>query len=278
VTRRKRIAELLAITDAELRNLTKNADALYEEKDILKSDGVSTRHIEDPKKALKKVQKRLAKLLSRITPPEFLFCPVRRRCYVTNAAQHRGNRVVRSLDIHKFFPSTTSKRVFWFFHKVMCCNSDIAGTLVRLATYRGHLPTGSPLSPIMSYFAHTDMWDKIADLCREAGVTMTVYMDDVTVSGEHVPDSLIWQIKQVIHGSGHRYHKEKAFYDSPAEVTGVFIVGNTIKVPHRQFKKLRIALNAAKAVGFRQTQKAQQKLDGLKGQVAQIRKVAATLT
>lgn len=275
--RRRRLGELLGLTDAQLRHLTKYADTLYRESDIPKKNGDGTRHIEDPAKLLKEAQSKLAKLLSRITPPDFLFCPVKRRCYVTNAAQHRGHRVVRSLDIHKYFPNTTSRRVFWFFSSVMQCDRAMAGTLTRIACYREHLPTGSPLSPIMAFFAHYDMWNEIAAICRREGLTLTVYVDDVTVSGDRVPDSLVWEIRQAIHRTGLRYHKEKAFYDRPAEVTGVFVTGTNISVPHRQFKKLRLALAAAKAAGSRQTKRAQEKLDGLKGQLSQIRRVAAQL-
>lgn len=276
--RRRRLGELLELTDAQLRHLTKYADTLYREMDIQKKNGEGTRHIEDPAKLLKTAQAKLARLLSRITPPDFLFCPVKRRCYVTNAAQHRGHRVVRSLDVHKYFPNTTSRRVFWFFASVMQCDRAIAGTLTRLACYREHLPTGSPLSPIMAFFAHYDMWNNIAAICHREGLTLTVYVDDVTVSGSKVPERLIWEIKEVIHGAGLRYHKEKAFYDSPAEITGVFVSGDGISVPHKQFKKLRLGLQAAKAAGSRQTKKAQQQLDGLKGQVSQIRRIAAALS
>ncbi|WP_413989692.1 hypothetical protein ACMDCR_27655 [Labrys okinawensis] len=100
MTRRARLAELLGLTDAQLRHVTKYADTLYREFDQPKKSGSGTRHIEDPAKLLKTAQGKLAKLLSRIAPPDFLFCPVKRRSYVTNAARHRGNRVIRSLDIH----------------------------------------------------------------------------------------------------------------------------------------------------------------------------------
>ncbi|WP_413989691.1 hypothetical protein ACMDCR_27650 [Labrys okinawensis] len=129
----------------------------------------------------------------------------------------------------------------------------------------------------MAFFAHYDMWKEIASICRREGVTLTVYVDDLTVSGERVPERVMWEIKETIHGAGLRYHKEKLFVDRPAEVTGVFVVNNNISVPHKQFKKLRLALESAKLAGSRQTKKAQLQLDGLKGQLSQIRKVAAAL-
>src|SRR3546814_14941861 len=93
-------------------------------------------------------------MLARIEPPSFLFCPVKGRCYVSNAARHRGNRVVHCLDIKKFFPNTPRVRVIAFFQSIMGCRADVAGILGDLCTFEGHLPTGSPLSPILAYYSY----------------------------------------------------------------------------------------------------------------------------
>jgi hypothetical protein len=147
----RKLAALLDMPLAELRRL-RHSDTLYTEFDIPKKSG-GARHVENPRRPLKLAQARIARLLSRIVPPDYLFCPVKGRSYVTNAAQHRDNRIVRCLDIRKYFPSTPAYRVYWFFRNIMRCDADVAETLMRLATYQGHLPTGSPLSPIMAYFA-----------------------------------------------------------------------------------------------------------------------------
>lgn len=275
VTRRSKLARLLGLTDAQLRSLSKNSGSLYREKDVPKKNGEGLRHIEDPAQQLKVTQRRIADILARITPPKFLYCPVKRRCYVTNAAQHRDNRVVKSLDIKKYFPNTKAQRVFWFFETVMKCERDIAATITSLACFDGHLPTGSPLSPILAFYAHYDMWSKIGAVCDRHAITLTVYIDDITVSGAKVPEKAMWEIKQAIHGTGLRYHKEKAFFDQPAEVTGVFVEGSKLTAPHKQFKKLRAAEAAVSlAKGQTAEYKAKQKIAGLAGQLAQIRAVA----
>lgn len=149
---RAKLASILWISPSELRRLAKRSENLYSEFEVRKKTG-GTRSVEHPARGLKVVQSRIAAILSRVTPPSYLFCPVKGRYYVSNAAQHRGQRIVRCLDIRKYFPSTPSRRVFWFFHSVMRCECDIAAILARLATFQQHLPTGSPLSPIMAYFA-----------------------------------------------------------------------------------------------------------------------------
>ena len=235
---RSKLASLLGVTNRELRDL-QAGDGLYTERDIPKANGKGFRHIENPTRSLKIVQARLAKLLMRVKPPGFLFCPVKGRSYVDNAAQHLGARTVRCLDIKAFFPSTPSRRVFWFFRSVMGCKPDLAGLLTRLSTYDGHLPTGSPVSPILSYFAFTDMWAEIAAFCAARGLTLTVYIDDCTISGTRVTEAEMWSVKQAIFGRGLRYHKEKVYRGGFAEVTGTILRNGRITVPNRQMKKLR---------------------------------------
>src|SRR5690242_9189854 len=87
LSNRKRLAELLRIDTRELRSLSKRANSLYREFSIPKKDG-GVRGIENPSRELKLVQARLARILGRIEPPDYIFCPVKGRCYVSNAAFH----------------------------------------------------------------------------------------------------------------------------------------------------------------------------------------------
>ena len=177
------------------------------------------------------------RMLSRIEPPEFLFCPVKRRSYVSNAAQHAGAREIRKLDIKAYFPSTPRHRVFWFFHMIMRCSPDVASVLAQLLTAEGSLATGSSVSPILAFFAFYDMWLTIAQIAKEAGCLLTVYMDDIAVSGERVPDRLIWEIKKQIHCRDLVAHKERRYPRGIGEVTGSLIKDGKTLVPNRQRKK-----------------------------------------
>ncbi|MEO9604392.1 MAG: RNA-directed DNA polymerase, partial [Lentilitoribacter sp.] len=89
------------------------------------------RDINAPIKPLKDVQTRIAVLLSRIAPPDYLFAPVADRSYVDNAAVHRGARSVRLLDIEDFFPSCTINKAIWFFRRGMECAPDVAVILAK---------------------------------------------------------------------------------------------------------------------------------------------------
>lgn len=235
---KRRLAELLQVPPPQLLRLSNNTHYFYSEWDSDLGEG-KRRRIERPKHELAEVQRRIAELLSRVTVPDFLYCPAKGRSYVTNAKQHIDEIEVFCLDVASYFPSTLSRRVFWFFKDVMECSPDVAAILTSLASYKGHLPTGSSLSPLMSFYAHRDMWHDIAALVWEAGCKITVYMDDMTISGTKVPESLIWEIKKRIDRNGLRYHKERRFHGLHArEVTGVILDQGRMKLPHRQHKKI----------------------------------------
>ncbi|MCT8266843.1 reverse transcriptase family protein [Afifella sp. JA880] len=267
---RKKLARILHIDVNTLRFLANKSDDLYNEFDIERKTG-KMRRIENPQKDLKDIQKYISRKLSCINPPDYLFCPVKGRCYISNAAKHRFNRTIHCLDIRKYFPSTTFERVLWFFRHIMKCSEDVSWHLSRIATFKGYLPTGSPLSPIMSYFAHYDVWEEISAICKKNDYCLTVYIDDVTISGNNISPEVIWSIKRIIHRSGLRYHKEKKYIDRPAEITGAVIKNGKLMLPHRQhYKTHKARSDLFKATNEQDKRKQSDKLTGLKSQFIQI--------
>lgn len=279
LTQKSRLAKLLRLSSAELRQLTKAAPTLYSEWDTPKRNG-GFRHIENPHRDLKRTQARIARLLGRITPPDFLFCPVKGRSYTDNAAYHRAQRVVYCLDIQSYFASSGIEGVKHFFGSVMGCSPDITWILTQLSTFNGHLPTGSPLSPILAFFAHWRMWHAVHQISSENQLRLSVYIDDVTLSGDRISGDAVWRVKQIIHSSGLRYHKEKRYIDHAAEVTGVIIVDGRLVAPHRAHRKrntARKALAVATSYGDeRLVEQAVGHLSGLEGHFRQIQS-ASTL-
>ncbi|MFC3076464.1 reverse transcriptase family protein [Phenylobacterium terrae] len=244
----KRLASLLKLELSTLRRLARSDGSAYRVWTEVNEKG-KARLIENPYPRLKRAQARVAALLRLITPPDFLTCPVKGRSYVSNARYHRGAREIVTLDVSAYFPSTTWNRVFWFFNKQLLMSSDAAWTLASLATLNGHLPTGSPLSPLLAYYAHQDMWLRIQMLARDAGCKLTVYMDDITVSGDVVPGALVWAIKQEVRRVGLKLsdHKERRFSGGVGVVTGVVVTDSGTRLTkgaHLKLKRLREAIAA----------------------------------
>jgi len=268
---RKKLAKILRVSLEKLKDISKgNDDDLYKEWDEPMPNG-KMRHIEHPRFALRQVQERITNLLSRIAPPDYLYCPVKGRSYVNNAHRHVDGSVVRSLDIKKYFPSTTENRVSWFFHRRMQCSPDVARILTDVTTFKGRLPTGSSHSPIMSYFAHEDMWQAVNALAEQDGCLISIYIDDVTISGDNVSDKLIWDIKETIHGYGLRYHKEKDYRGGAKEITGVILREGKVLLPNRQHLKMHQTRRQIQAESDpEQRKKLANRLRGLKAQANQI--------
>ena len=238
-----------------------------------KKKGSGFRSISAPCPALKKVQKRIAILLQRITPPDYLFAPVSGRSYVDNAARHLGANSIRRLDIQDFFPSCTANRVIWFFRKRMGCSPDVAAQIRGIVTRHGSLPQGSPCSPILAFLCYLDMWEEIARLASENGCQLSVYADDLTISGEIVPESLIWEIKKTLfrHGFRHKPSKERSKISKPTEITGVILHGNQLLVPNRQHQKLHEVRKEFMACrSSERRRKLKEQLEGRESQFRQI--------
>ena len=100
---------------------------------------------------------------------------------------------------------------------------------------------------------------------------ITIYIDDVTLSGAKVPMTVVWEIKQVIHAGGLRYHKEKRAVDRRSEVTGVVLRDGEMLPANRHRKKLRKLKQAKDREQRPRTNKCLMgQLAGIKGHVAQI--------
>jgi hypothetical protein len=122
----------------------------------------------------------------------------------------------------------------------MECSKDVAAILAAIVTFSGHLPTGSSLSPIMSYHVNSDMWEEIYLRTIKDGCKLSVWVDDICISGSIIPGSLIWDIKKIIHNHEFSYHKE-VFYKlkEPKNITGIIATPNRIMPRKGQYRKLR---------------------------------------
>ncbi|MEL6628800.1 MAG: reverse transcriptase family protein [Bacteroidota bacterium] len=238
--RKKDLFKLLRTSSSGIKRV-KEANVLYADA------SVNGREIEKPRDDLKRLQKRIEDLLKRNKIPDFIHGPAKGKSYITNASVHVGASEIRCLDIASYFQSTSSKKVFSFFESRLHCSKDVAGILCMLTTHKGRLPTGSPSSPLISYFAHIEMWESIDVLVKSYNCTLSVYIDDVTISGAKVPGTLKDKVKKVLNRYGLRSKKSKEKYyrqGCPAEVTGIIVgADKPLSVPRRQHKKMHEARN-----------------------------------
>lgn len=268
--RKRDLADLLFTSVKALEGMTDKSVPHYEYWEEEKPDG-SMRPLCRPHEGLDKAQSRVAYLLACIETPGYVHAPVPKKNYVTNAAAHRGSNSFCLMDIESFYPSCREEKVLAFFKHRLKCSPDVAVILARLSCDNGSLPQGSSSSPILSYWAYSEMWDAIFKIANDARNTFTLYVDDLTISGQVVLKNTIWKIQKQIHKHGLRIKVKKTRWivNKPADVTGAIVGQQGLRLPNRQHLKLSRAKSDLSKPGGNRKKKTNV-LQGRKAQAAQV--------
>jgi RNA-directed DNA polymerase len=232
----------------------------------------SARWVQEPRKLLKVIHERIQKLLKRITPPDYTHGAVKGRSYRSNASVHKDSDRVATYDLRKFYPSTSASRVFNFWADQMMCAPDVAAVLTKITCFNNGIPTGSPLSPLLSFYANKPLFDELNQLAISSKLIFTCYIDDLTFSGSVLPKGLSELVGRIVCRFGHILSEKKTRLfrrNQRKHVTGVVIYRSRIFVPHSRFKKAR-GINKALKLEKTPIQKKllMQKLAGLLGEAA----------
>lgn len=222
IGRSKDLATLLRLSPKKLREIIVKRIALYRFSDEVING--KPRSLAVPVGQMRGVQERIKDLLGRVILPDYLYSPRRGRAASDNALAHLGARLVVKLDVKQFYPSTSDEHVFQFFHYRLGMVDDLAGRLTKLCTINGKVPFGSPLSPILCALVHDDIFSKAASRCELEGDTMSLWVDDLTISGDDVSTRLIQRIRRLIACKRMKAHKaQRVSGRHGAVITGTFI-------------------------------------------------------
>ena len=245
---KKRLALLLGIGVADLKLLCdmqqhnfKRWELGQRERDKLIGLPVKKkRSIQQPKAALHAVHKRIALLLGRIQKPEFVYSATKKRSYVENAFQHRRDQPCVKVDIKEFYPHVKFGRVRRFFLDQLECSVDVAHMLAILCCVDGALPTGSAVSPVLSYFSCAPMFAAIEALAQRRGLVFTLYVDDMVFSGEAVDMVFANDVRVLLKNRGFVGHKIKCYAARDVKVvTGVAVRADFVDLPFSRKGRIR---------------------------------------
>jgi RNA-directed DNA polymerase len=216
------------------------------------------RHIFEPGRPLKRIQKRLNYFLQAhyfcIKPDEvhgFVINPQyfsTTRCnIVANAEVHTGKKHILNIDLKDFFPSIPARRIKELFTSpVFNFSEQVAIALTLLTTYEAKLPTGAPTSPVLSNFACLELDADLRLFCQENHLQFTRYADDLTFSSnEIITNELIVKINGLIHQNGFEPNEKKLHLTSSHHkqtVTGL-TVNEKVNVDRKLLKKIRAMLH-----------------------------------
>ncbi len=195
------------------------------------------------KEGLYRIHKRLSFLLSSIQTKEYLFSGIKGKSCPDNAKYHLENsdKYIVKLDLKGFFPSVTFDSIFKFFNEDLKCSTSVAKALAKILTFKNYLPTGSPMSMVMAYYANKRMFDKIDQIVIDYGCKMSLWVDDIIISGDKAIKAS-WEARNAITNHGLNYNKKKFKIYEPSdnkEITGVIITPKgEIKLRNRSHLKI----------------------------------------
>lgn len=150
---------------------------------------------------------------------------------------HRGVKV----DIKDFYQTVRPRLVRDFFERDLKCAPDIAHLLSEICCAGSALPTGSALSPVLSYFACSHMFARIAALAGNNELVFTLYVDDMMFSGVAASRDFSARVVRELDAFGFVGHKISYFPPGTVKVvTGVAVWLDRVSLPKRRYKKIRL--------------------------------------
>lgn len=234
-------------------NLFNNLDNFISYTSYKKEEKHKIREITYPNDELKKIQKKILQFLQQVKRPTWLISGEIGKSAVDNAKMHLDDNLnFLMLDIHNFYPNCKREYVYQFFYKKLHVTKDVADILTDLTTYEMTIPTGCPTSQLIAFYAYEDMFFELAEAAHSKGITFTLFVDDMTFSGESSKNvnNLKNNVDIILRKYGHKpkYKKTKKYTPSDYKtVTGTVITPNKIlKIPNKQHYEIHQLFNELK--------------------------------
>lgn len=227
-----RLAKILGVSEHDLHTIAQTRN--YKLKIVTNS-----RQAQVPTGKLKEMHQKIGRYLSQIIIPDYVFSK-KGRSAIDNAMQHRGNIPVGKTDLSGFFPSVSEEKIKKMFQSVFKCPKEVSIVLASFCSYNGHLPTGSHISGYVAFFCAKAMFDELEKITNSKSIRMTVFVDDITFSGEEVTPKFLRTIQLVISRHGFVSKNKKTKYygcTDTKKITGVILKRDEAFVPNSLHKK-----------------------------------------
>lgn len=199
----------------------------------------STCDIAEPLPNFKDIQKLiLINILYKIPVSPYAKAYIKKKSIKENVRFHRRQKAVLTLDIHDFFGSITSYRVYRLFSE-LGYNEAVDMMLTGLCSLDNELPQGAPTSAALSNIVMKEFDGTIAKYTGENKIRYTRYSDDMTFSGDFNLVDVIRLVRRELKKYGMRLNDEKTRtrrQGQQQEVTGI-IVNEKMQLPKKRENK-----------------------------------------
>ena len=241
------IASLVGMTKDQLEAIVRDKERYIRRQTVEINRKI--RNLTVPTGKLRMVHERLKFQLNKIKQPSYLSSPRKGIGQRDNAERHIGGAQLLKLDIRQFYPKTMQEDIWRWAHHSLGIMDDVAGLFAKLVAIDGRMPFGSPISPVLTALVHRAMFDRVYAICDSHGLTMSLWVDDLTISGIEVPGAAVADIRQAIRAGGFQTHKiEYLTTARPTDITGVPIAKGRVLAPrsiHRRIQEGYAALKTA---------------------------------
>lgn len=244
---KKYLAFVLKEERSLLKEISKNVQEFYRfaPKTIEKNGKKKTRNIEEPNFILKPIHRKIHILLSEIPVPDYLFSKKKSSCVLNAKAHVNCHGSTLNIDIENFFPSTSRIRVQQFFGYFLQYPRDVADFMADICTVNNHIPTGSPLSLMLAFWANKPMFDELNKLAASRKIKMTIYVDDISFTGVAVNDSFKNKVTEIVNRYNHSINPDKVrfFSEKLRFINGIAVSKDGLRPSNKLSKEIRSLKN-----------------------------------
>ena len=233
------------------------------------------REIDNPGKALKRVQKKiLNRLLKPLELPHFLFGAVPGRCIKMHAREHLGSKTVVMMDIKNYYPNIKCRHIYRVFRHVLLCSPRIARILTQLTTYDWHLPQGAPTSPALANLFLASIYGPVLEACADKKIVVTAWVDDLAFSGDDAR-SVMELVRQTLAENGFKLAPQKRLILNPRTaklITGVRLGASQLRASKKKLHEIRAGIHNLRVGRFTERGRSAD-IRSLEGQIMHIKSI-----
>ncbi len=231
-------------------------EKFYRKFSIPKKNG-EKRMILEPLPTLKDIQKWiLVNILDKIKVHPTSKAYLKGHSIKDNAKFHKNQNKVLNLDIKNFFGTITEKKVYNLF-KGFGYNKQVSTLLTQLCCIDGVLPQGAPTSPMISNLVFKVLDYRVFGFCKKNTIRYSRYADDMTFSGENLPDGIISFIRKILLENDFDLNDKKTkirLRHQRQEVTGI-VVNEKLQAKREYRRLIRQQIYYIKRFGIREQAK-----------------------
>jgi hypothetical protein len=281
------LALALGVTPERLVHISQSIPNSYKTFDKITGRNKKSRTLSEPKKGLKKLQKRINKeIFENVEYPAYLHGGLKNRDYLSNASVHSGAKTIISMDIENFYPSISRKNVTDIFKYLMKFPDDVSKILTELVTLNGIVPQGACCSSYIANLVFFNTEYNYVNLISNKGFNYTRLLDDISVSSNNELNEkdktfIVNKLREMIerHRLSVNINKTKIESASDArssfEVTGLWAKHNNPKLrkPQRRFIRYLVFICKKQAEYDRTSAEYHSLWNKVSGKVAQMQRI-----